>query len=247
MWATTHETRQVFKLPLRQCEGFVNSLFRLLHIDLHCPSFSTLSKRLSKLNIKRPYYRQGHREAEHITTIAIGSTGIKCFDHDEWLEEKHGKEQRKKNWRKLHVTVDEHNVIQSSELTTRRVQDTTMVKPLVDPIDASVRHVSADSAYDNNPAYHTLMHQFPAADIAILPQINAQYQKDNAFYRNRNILEIQCYGKGAWQKKHKYGKRNRSENSIGRYKRILGNKLHSRDFARQRQEAMIGCSILNKV
>lgn len=39
------------------------------------------------------------------------------------------------------------------------------------------------------------MHQFPAVDIVIPPQINAQYQKDNAFYRNRNILEIQCYGK----------------------------------------------------
>jgi hypothetical protein len=33
---TVHEIRQVFKLPLRQCEGLVNSLFRLLNINLKC-------------------------------------------------------------------------------------------------------------------------------------------------------------------------------------------------------------------
>jgi len=35
---TVHEIRQVFKLPLRQCEGFINSIFRLMNIDLACPS-----------------------------------------------------------------------------------------------------------------------------------------------------------------------------------------------------------------
>ena len=39
---TIHEIRQVFKLPLRQCEGFVNSLFKLMKIDLHCPSAEAL-------------------------------------------------------------------------------------------------------------------------------------------------------------------------------------------------------------
>lgn len=50
-----------------------------------------------------------------------------------------------------------------------------------------------------------------------------------------------------WQKRREYGKRNNSELAIQRYKRILGNKLHSRDFERQKQEAIIGCSILNKM
>lgn len=50
-----------------------------------------------------------------------------------------------------------------------------------------------------------------------------------------------------WQDKRDYGKRNQAERAIGRYKRILGNRLHSREFERQRQEAIIGCSILNKM
>ena len=30
---TIHEIRQVFKLPLRQCEGLVNSLFKLVDLQ----------------------------------------------------------------------------------------------------------------------------------------------------------------------------------------------------------------------
>ncbi len=50
---TVHEIRQVFKLPLRQCEGFVNALFKMMNIDLRSPSFSTLSKRLKTLGLKQ--------------------------------------------------------------------------------------------------------------------------------------------------------------------------------------------------
>ena len=38
---TVHEIRQVFRLPLRQCEGFVNALFKMMNVVLHSPSFST--------------------------------------------------------------------------------------------------------------------------------------------------------------------------------------------------------------
>ena len=47
-----------------------------------------------------------------------------------------------------------------------------------------------------------------------------------------------------WQKLRNYGKRNRSELSIQRYKRILEERLHAREFERQKQEAIIGCSVL---
>jgi hypothetical protein len=50
-----------------------------------------------------------------------------------------------------------------------------------------------------------------------------------------------------WQDSRDYGKRNQAERASGRYKRILGNRLHAREFERQRQEAIIGCRILNKM
>jgi len=58
---------------------------------------------------------------------------------------------------------------------------------------------------------------------------------------------VKYYGPIGWQKRREYGKRNYSELAIQRYKRILGNKLHSRDIVRQKQESLIGCSILNKM
>jgi hypothetical protein len=37
--------RMVYSLPLRQTEGFANSLVRLMNLKLDIPDFSTLSKR----------------------------------------------------------------------------------------------------------------------------------------------------------------------------------------------------------
>ena len=44
----------------------------------------------------------------------------------------------------------------------------------------------------------------------------------------------------------KYGMQNYVELAVQRYKRIIGNKMHSKDFARQQNEAIIAVSILNK-
>ena len=37
--------RLLFKLPLRQTEGFISSLFQLMNLDLDVPDHSTLSRR----------------------------------------------------------------------------------------------------------------------------------------------------------------------------------------------------------
>lgn len=122
-----------------------------------------------------------------------------------------------------------------------------MVDKLVTPITSNVRQVCGDSAYDSNGVYTTLSEHFPSADIVIPPSNNAVYDKKNHFYRNRNLLEREYYGCMVWQKRRQYGKRNSSEFAIQRYKKILGNKLHSKDFGNQKIEAVIGCSILNKM
>jgi len=241
-----HEIRQVFKLPLRQCEGFINSLFKMMKVDLQCPSYSVLSKRLKKLNLDRPFYRKAHLYGDDIKAIAIDSSGLKCYGQDEWHSQKYGIKS-KKAWRKIHLVVDNHHIIQCSELTDQNTQDVTVVDKLVRPIDKKVRHVSADTAYDTNSSYDTFHDRFPNADIVISPKKEAVYDDRNHFYRNRNVEEIQCYGRMGWQMRRNYGRRNNSELAIQRYKRILGNRLHARDFDRQKQEIIIGCGLLNKM
>ena len=73
---TVHEIRQVLKLPLRQSEGFVNSLFKLMAVDLQCPNYSVLSKRLKKLHLNRPFYRKSHSYHKEIKAISIDSSGL---------------------------------------------------------------------------------------------------------------------------------------------------------------------------
>ena len=63
---TVHEIRQVFCLPLRQCKGFVNALFKIMNLDLRSPSFSTLSKRLKTLGLRQPVYRLAHSKGSDI-------------------------------------------------------------------------------------------------------------------------------------------------------------------------------------
>ena len=110
-----------------------------------------------------------------------------------------------------------------------------------------VKQVTADTAYDSNAVYNSLDNHFSRVDIVIPPRNNSTDKKHHHWMRNRNLREIKCYGRMKWQSDRDYGKRNQAERAIGRYKRILGNRLHSREFERQRQEAIIGCSILNKM
>ena len=77
--------------------------------------------------------------------------------------------------------------------------------------------------------------------------IDAVYNKQSHPQRNRNLQEIKTFGRMNWQRARCYDNRNYSELCIQRYKRILGNKLHAREFSRQKNETMIGCGILNKM
>jgi len=245
---TCHEIRKVFRLPLRQCEGFINSLFRIKGLSIKCPSFSEISKRLAKLKIKNPRYRKTDRLDDDLAAIAIDSTGLKQFGKDEWHQERHNIS-GKRGWKKLHIAVDDRHYIQGCELTDRFTHDDQMVESLVDQINISVGHCSADGAYDENPVYQTLTEKFPNADVVIPPRKDAVYHNNNHHQRNRNIIEI-AFGYGGrmgWQRRRNYGRRNYSELAIQRYKRILGNQLQSREFRNQKQEAMIGCGVLNKM
>tara|TARA_B110000091_G_C13779577_1_gene460480 strand:- start:245 stop:481 length:237 start_codon:yes stop_codon:yes gene_type:complete len=65
--------------------------------------------------------------------------------------------------------------------------------------------------------------------------------------RNRNIQEIKNHGRMQWQKNRQYGRRNLSELAVQRYQRILGDSMHARLMEGQKNEAMIGCGVINKM
>jgi hypothetical protein len=97
--ATALALRAVFRLALRQAEGLIGSILRLLGLDLAVPDHTTLSRRAETLEVPRP--RHG-REPVH---LPVDSTGLRLCGPGEWLAKKHGTK-RRRSWRKLHLATD---------------------------------------------------------------------------------------------------------------------------------------------
>src|SRR5215213_8239929 len=78
--------RAVFRLALRQTEGLIGSIIRLLDLDLATPDHTTLSRRAETLEVPRP---RSDSNAEPVHLL-VDSTGLKLCGPGEWLVEKHG-------------------------------------------------------------------------------------------------------------------------------------------------------------
>ena len=127
--------RAVFRLALRQTEGLIGSILRLLGLDLAVPDHTTLSRRAATLEVPRPRPTGGPLH------LLVDSTGLRLTGPGEWLVEKHGTKTRRA-WRKLHLGVDaDTGRIEAVELTTSEVDDGSRVGPLLDQVaDAGLAH-----------------------------------------------------------------------------------------------------------
>src|SRR3954468_3036736 len=115
--------KAVFRLALRQTEGLIGSVIRLLDLDLSVPDHTTLCRRAETL--EEPRARSGS-DAEPVHLL-VDSTGLKLCGPGEWLIEKHGTK-RRRSWRKLHIGVDaDTGRIVASALTTHDVDDGSQV------------------------------------------------------------------------------------------------------------------------
>src|SRR6266508_4486257 len=66
--------KAVFSLPLRQTQGFAQSVLRLMAAELPIPNYSTLSRRADTLEVALP--RRAKDEPLH---VVIDSTGLKIY------------------------------------------------------------------------------------------------------------------------------------------------------------------------
>ena len=87
----------LFRLPLRQVIGFVESLLKLADLDWPVPDFSTLSRGQKNLTVMIPY--RGSKGPLH---LLIDSTGIKAEGEGEWHTRKHGLS-KPRQWSKVHI------------------------------------------------------------------------------------------------------------------------------------------------
>jgi hypothetical protein len=156
--------RAVFRLALRQTEGLIGSVIRLLGLDLAIPDHSTLSRRAETLAVAGP---PSSAEPVH---LLVDSTGLKLSGAGEWLVEKHGTS-RRRSWRKLHIGVDaDTGRIVAAALTTNDVDDGSQVGPLLDQIDDPIASLTGDGAYDQDGVYGEVAARHPDAAVIVPPR-----------------------------------------------------------------------------
>ncbi|MEQ1409720.1 transposase, partial [Neorhizobium sp. Rsf11] len=108
---------------------------------------------------------------------------------------------------------------------------------------------TADGAYDGYPTYDAVLRHSANARVVIPPRSNA-VERPNiqaSCQREDHTASMQADGRLKWQALTGYGKRALVETAMGRYKGVIGLRLHARSFLAQQTEAAIGVAILNRM
>ena len=140
--------RVVFGLPLRQTEGFLDSLLSLMSRDLKAPDHTTLSRR-NQIVVVPPLTRAHDGPID----LIVDSTGLKILGRGEWNAHKHKTSKKRRDWRKLHIGVDAEGFIVAAELTASSRDDASTLPDLLAPLEVPIRRFTADGAYDHRSVY----------------------------------------------------------------------------------------------
>jgi Transposase DDE domain len=123
--------RSVYGLALRQTEGFLRSVVRLLQLDIEIPDHSTLSRRSSTLKAHAPNLLT----AGDPVHIIMDSTGLKAHRGPTAPADR----RNRRTWRKWHLVVDATTAeILAAKITTHCTRDSTPVRDLLAPINRSL-------------------------------------------------------------------------------------------------------------
>jgi len=242
---TMATVKAVYRLAGRQCQGFLESIFELMGIELSVPDHSTLSRRLSRLTVALPVVpKEGARH------VVVDSTGVKVYGEGEWKTRQHGISKRR-TWRKLHLGVDEATgEILAAVVTTNDVHDGEVLKDLLETIEGDIEQVSTDGAYDHRHCYDEIAER--GAKPVIPPRKDAIiWQHGNCkappHPRDENLRYIRKHGRKKWKRDANYHRRSLAETTMFRFKTIFGGNLSSRKFDNQAVELFIKCAALNRM
>lgn len=242
----TLQLGKVFRQRLRQTEGLVRSLFKLLAIALPVPNYSTLSRRGGQIKVKLP--KQQLKDEK--VTIIIDSSGLKVFGAGEWNVRKHGYAKRR-TWRKIHLSLTPDGEIREAPLTANSVSDAETGAQLIRQEKADLAAFLGDGAYDKRKVYEACQAK-QIRQIIIPPRQDAKiWQHGNSqappYPRDINLRQIRKSSLKRWKEAVGYHTRSLVETAVFRYKTVFGDRLEARNLPQQKTEALIKCSILNRM
>jgi Transposase DDE domain len=235
--------RALFNLALRQCEGFIKSIFDFLKLEVQVPCYTQVCRRQKELALKVKHAVTGPLH------VVVDGTGLKIFGEGEWKVRQFGYTKHRM-WRKLHIGIDvKSREIVMEELTDNHTGENKWLKPLLDQYAGDLITVGADKGYDSFECHEEVGKR--GARSAILPQRKAKIRKrakegGPRLVRDDIVRRMKEVGRKGWKAEVSYHQRSLVENTFGRYKTIFGGKLRSICLESQKTEALIKCNVLNK-
>jgi len=200
--------RLVFKLPLRQAEGFLRSVLSLMALDLEAPDHTTISRRSQQVDVGlRLAATKGRLH------LIVDSTGLSIFGEGDWAAVKHGG-RGKLARKKPHLGVDRSGAIVVEVLTEGDAHDSDTALNLIDEID-DIASFTADAAYDTIAIYDSATAR--GAKVIVPPRKTATRSK-RASARDRTVRRVRKVGRRQWKKESGYHRQACVENAFFRYK-----------------------------
>ena len=204
-------------LPFRQMEGFLRKLSEYIS-KLHAADYSTICKRLQKMNIDLPLQDTGND-----VIIALDSSGMKVSNRGEWMRHKW---KVRKGWIKVHIAVDvKTKKLLALDITDERTGDGKMLKPLIKDAKKNangrkIKAVYGDGGYDSKENFNFLDKE--GIEPIIKTRKNASTRARGSPARAKCVRERKKIGYEGWRDKYKYGKRWAAETFFSGIKRTFG-------------------------
>ncbi len=242
---TSLTLRLVFHLPLRQAEGFLKSILKLMQLYLPCPDHTTVSRWNRTVNVCSSTGSLPNGPMHFI----VDSTGLKICIQGEWHCKKRGKRLRKR-WKKLHIGVDENGWILASKVTDGHEHDPSQVPSLLAQVNREIDRFVRYRVYDQKRVDEAVDLNSLGAEVVVPPRKDSVLSYISirvSSHRDRHITEIRSRGWSDWKRISGYYLQSHAENSTYRYKRIIGGQLRAKNDEAQKQEALLGCAILNRM
>jgi Transposase DDE domain len=151
----------------------------------------------------------------------------------------------------LHLATDaDTGYIVASVLTNTDTDDGSEVGPLLDRVGGPVASFTGDGAYDRDDVYAEVAARHSEAAVVVPPRVSA-VPSDTAeiapTQRDQHLQVIAERGRMDWQRASGYNSRALVEADVSRWKRVIGDGLHSQTDGRQATEVAIAANVLNRM
>ena len=235
---TALTVRLVCGPALRQTECFLQSVSRLLALDLRIPDHTTLSRRAKHLDI-----RMQSVTTDGPVNIFIDSTGLRVHSGNSSRVPP-----KRRAWRKLHVVVDADNGnVLASLMTTDRARDGAQVASLLTQIRQPIASAMADGACDARSVYSAFEKHSTGVHIIIPPRHDAKTNGSRSSQRDQSIHAIDTAGRRKRAHESGYTRRSLVETAMYQYKTIIDGTMRSRNVKNQQTESRLACAIINQM